>query len=540
MSAQSSLKKAIEIFFSYAHEDEALRNELEKHLRNMVREGEITAWFDRKITAGREWENEISMNLNSAQVILLLVSPDFMASDYCFDVEVQRAIERHEAGEARVIPIILRPVDWSGTSFSALEALPREKLPVTSWQNRDEAFLNIARGIREVVNDLASNSESELPNLKADSEVLNSKRFLRTYSNWILIPASIATLAYMARILLFPNPITLHPECRDIFPEPGTVRVIASHPEGNKIRWWVAEDGLGLRSFLTCSTENCLDTIDNDILSETERHLESETVVDIAWDETNTQPREIWALTANESTGKLFKLTKRDESWSSPTEPIEQPSCQASELVIKSDKLLLGPFDAEQGMINSFDGNNWHRIPILNIPEATRFQVRIMLSNQRAEEVWLGTTSGLYRVSLGRVKEGRLLPPPSSLTKTNNLSVESLALSSNTLWIGSNQNGLLTYDIPKGTWTSIKGLPSSKITSIALSKTQKIAFITTDNGSGICQWNNEKDISCSNISKFESSQDIGYTVVPEENTKIVGLPHGGELFWKSLKPLIEK
>jgi TIR domain/CHAT domain len=150
----SSGNQMIEVFFSYAHEDEKLRDELAKQLKLLERQGVISAWHDRQIVAGSEWGNAIDTHLDSAQVILLLISPDFLASDYCWDIEVKRAMERHEAGEARVIPVILRPVDyWQETSFGKLQALPTNAQPVTTWENRDEAFRIVAQGIRKVIAD---------------------------------------------------------------------------------------------------------------------------------------------------------------------------------------------------------------------------------------------------------------------------------------------------------------------------------------------------------------------------------------------------
>jgi hypothetical protein len=134
-----------------------LRDQLAKHLKLLQREGVVTAWYDRQITAGSEWAGQIDKHLNSADIILLLISSDFMASDYCYDIELKRAMERHEAGEAIVIPVILRPTDWYGALFGKLQALPKNAQPVTRWHNRDEAFLDIARGIRRVSAKLASN-----------------------------------------------------------------------------------------------------------------------------------------------------------------------------------------------------------------------------------------------------------------------------------------------------------------------------------------------------------------------------------------------
>lgn len=146
----------VEVFFSYSHRDEGLRNELEKHLSILKRQGKIDTWYDREIEAGTERQTEIEQHLNQADIILLLISADFLGSDYCYDVEVKRAMERHEQGGARVIPVILRPVDCSGTPFSKLQSLPKDANPVTSWLNQDEAFLDIAQGIRKAIADLAA------------------------------------------------------------------------------------------------------------------------------------------------------------------------------------------------------------------------------------------------------------------------------------------------------------------------------------------------------------------------------------------------
>src|SRR5947209_3702140 len=112
---------AVKIFFCYAHEDENLLNKLKTHLKPLQRQGLIDVWYDRDISAGTEWEWEINEQLRNAQLILLLVSPDFMNSDYCYGSEMKRAMERHEAGDARIIPILLRPVYWQEAPFSKLQ-----------------------------------------------------------------------------------------------------------------------------------------------------------------------------------------------------------------------------------------------------------------------------------------------------------------------------------------------------------------------------------------------------------------------------------
>jgi hypothetical protein len=139
------------VFFSYSHEDENLRNDLEKHLTILKRQGIIETWHDRKISPGQHLGSEIDAHLNSANVILLLISSDFLASDYCYSIEAKRALERHQAGEATVIPIVLRSADWQETVFGKLAALPSDGNPVTSWPNQDEAFVDVAIGIKRAV-----------------------------------------------------------------------------------------------------------------------------------------------------------------------------------------------------------------------------------------------------------------------------------------------------------------------------------------------------------------------------------------------------
>jgi hypothetical protein len=137
----------LEIFCCYAHEDQALLKQLRSHLMPLQRQEIITIWADLEINAGTEWETEIKAHLEKANIILLLISPAFMASDYCYNKEMMRALERQKGGKVRVVPIILRPVHWGGGVLSQLQALPENGQPVTLWSNQDEAFFNIAEGI---------------------------------------------------------------------------------------------------------------------------------------------------------------------------------------------------------------------------------------------------------------------------------------------------------------------------------------------------------------------------------------------------------
>lgn len=149
----------IEVFFSYAHRDEALRNELARHLSLLQRQGKIETWYDRDIDAGVESQPEIDQRLNRADMILLLISPDFLSSDYCYDVEMKRAMERHAAGEARVIPVILRPVDWQDAPFGKLQPLPPNAQPISRWPDRDEAFLEVAMGIKRTLESIVEDRQ---------------------------------------------------------------------------------------------------------------------------------------------------------------------------------------------------------------------------------------------------------------------------------------------------------------------------------------------------------------------------------------------
>ncbi|WP_305825723.1 toll/interleukin-1 receptor domain-containing protein [Massilia brevitalea] len=143
------------LFFSYCHADEALRDRLEVHLSMMKHQGLIETWHDRGITAGSDLDSSIKENLETADVILLLVSADFIASWYCFSVEMNRALERHAEGSARVIPVILEPCDWHPAPFGKLLAVPKDGKAVTTWPNQAEAWTDVARQIRTAIEDMA-------------------------------------------------------------------------------------------------------------------------------------------------------------------------------------------------------------------------------------------------------------------------------------------------------------------------------------------------------------------------------------------------
>lgn len=154
MDTQTS--QAIRLVFSYSHKDEKLRDELETHLTLLKRQGFISTWHDRRILGGENWKGVIDENFRRADLILLLISADFIASDYCYETEMNLSLERDSKGEARVVPIILRTCVWQSAPFGKLQGLPKDGKPVTSWPDRDEAWTDVAEGMKRIVEALRS------------------------------------------------------------------------------------------------------------------------------------------------------------------------------------------------------------------------------------------------------------------------------------------------------------------------------------------------------------------------------------------------
>ncbi len=144
----------IDIFFSYAHKDEELRDQLAAHLDALRQSGMIRDWHDRRLKPGDDWEHELDSQIEKAHVILLLVSVDFAASKYCVEVEMKRALERHALGAAHVIPVILRACRWQNMPLAKLQVLPKDGVPIMSWNNRDEAWMSVVDGILTIANEI--------------------------------------------------------------------------------------------------------------------------------------------------------------------------------------------------------------------------------------------------------------------------------------------------------------------------------------------------------------------------------------------------
>jgi len=162
------------LFFSYSHKDEPLRDALEVHLAALKRQKVIGTWHDRRISAGTNIDQEIDKNLEKADIILLLVSPDFIASDYCYDIEMKRALEKHQEGKARVIPVILEPCDWHGTDFGNLRATPKDGSPVSIFTNQNEAFYEVTKDIRKAASGLIATNPTLNKNPTAEAPVVVS------------------------------------------------------------------------------------------------------------------------------------------------------------------------------------------------------------------------------------------------------------------------------------------------------------------------------------------------------------------------------
>jgi len=145
--------KPLRFFVSYSHKDESYKDDLVTHMASLRRSGAIASWDDRQIPIGGEWDHQIKSEMNNADVILLLISADFMNSSYCNDVEVARAMERHhdKNDPAVVVPIILRYCDWTDAPFAKLQALPKNATPISNYGDQDEAYLFIVKQIKNLI-----------------------------------------------------------------------------------------------------------------------------------------------------------------------------------------------------------------------------------------------------------------------------------------------------------------------------------------------------------------------------------------------------
>lgn len=143
-------------FISYSHKDSNYLERLKVHLAQMKRDGLITEWTDEEIHAGGSLNNTISDALTSSKLFLALLSPDYIASNYCYNKEFETAQRMQEVGEIIIVPIIVEPCDWQGTPFGNLKALPKDGKAVSEWTNANNAFLNVIEELRRLTTLLKS------------------------------------------------------------------------------------------------------------------------------------------------------------------------------------------------------------------------------------------------------------------------------------------------------------------------------------------------------------------------------------------------
>jgi TIR domain-containing protein len=230
--------RPIEVFYSYSHRDEEYRKKLGDHLSVLRRDGSITDWHDRDIDAGTAWQEEIDRHLLSADIVLLLVSASFIASDYCWGDEMTKALARHRDGKTRVIPVILHPCGWLRTPLSVLQGVPRDNRAISLWPNEHAAFDHVVSEITKVVDDLRRRRTAESKFVEEDKPPIGrSQRFwlLLGRRPWLFCAASLlAGLVTAAGVLMMP----------DLTPKPhGDKRMVIAVPGGKTIAEYPPQPG---------------------------------------------------------------------------------------------------------------------------------------------------------------------------------------------------------------------------------------------------------------------------------------------------------
>lgn len=141
----------VKIFISYAHEDKAYCTKLANHLRPLVRKGDIEVWTDGEIELGNEWDDEIKNALAESEIVLFLISSDFVNSEYIDGVELKKAMERYQKKDLIIIPVIIRFCDFSSLKLSRFQAAPAGGKPISKWDDHDEAYVNVVMGLKKVI-----------------------------------------------------------------------------------------------------------------------------------------------------------------------------------------------------------------------------------------------------------------------------------------------------------------------------------------------------------------------------------------------------
>ena len=196
MRMSEPTESSLKLFYCYAHEDKLLSDGLKLYLKSLEQQFIDNAWYDREISRDMEWEDEIDKHLSTANIVLLLVSPHLLALDYCYSKEMALAVQRHEEGTARMVPIILRPVQWKNAPFSKLQALPNKAKPITTWLNIYDAYEHIAKDLHRIVRELQDSRKTAEEWLQEGNSLTDLKHYRE------------AVAAYDQAILL--NPTNAH------------------------------------------------------------------------------------------------------------------------------------------------------------------------------------------------------------------------------------------------------------------------------------------------------------------------------------------
>jgi hypothetical protein len=171
------MAKDLTAFISYSHLDEHAVDRLTKHFSMLRRDGLVTEWHDQKILAGGDIDAEISKHLDSSDLFIPLLSPDFLASSYCYDLEMTRALERHDKGVLRIVPIVVQPCDWQNSPLGNLKALPKDGKPVSDWTNANSAWLDVVQRLRRLIEEVEVPGELQAsPEKRAASSRYRAKR----------------------------------------------------------------------------------------------------------------------------------------------------------------------------------------------------------------------------------------------------------------------------------------------------------------------------------------------------------------------------
>jgi len=208
------------VFISYSHTDEKYMVQLRNHITMLEKEGLIEEWNDRKLIAGQDWDKEISENLASSTVIIMLISSDFLGSKYCFDIEMTRAMELHESRNAIVIPVIVRSCDWARAPFAKIQALPKNALPIKKWLDEDDGWLNVAQGLRKTLLSFSPTFIGGVTSPKEKSK-LTTLIISTEFQGWLQDTEVLLTHRKVSKVLLDdiyvqPDMSTLLDEDRDI------------------------------------------------------------------------------------------------------------------------------------------------------------------------------------------------------------------------------------------------------------------------------------------------------------------------------------